>query len=86
MTTRFQSADHLLLNVPRTKLKLKGGRAFAAAAPNRPLKPLHIRKAPTSSPQRSALCRWLLFLLLNGILYTMWLLFLLLFILFSYLY
>ncbi|KAL3044519.1 hypothetical protein OYC64_012917 [Pagothenia borchgrevinki] len=44
----LRSADQLLLNVPRTKSKLRGGRCFSVAAPTlwNDL-PLHIRQAPT---------------------------------------
>ena len=47
-TRPLRSADQLLLNVPRTKSKLRGGRCFSVAAPTlwNDL-PLHIRQAST---------------------------------------
>ena len=42
------SSDQLLLAVPKTRLKLRGNRAFAVAAPKLWNElPLHVRQAPT---------------------------------------
>ena len=52
----LRSADQLLLNVPRTKSKLRGGRCFSVAAPTlwNDL-PLHIRQAATLPAFKSLL-------------------------------
>ena len=55
-TRPLRSADQLLLNVPRTKSKLRGGRCFSVAAPTLWNNlPLHIRQAATLSAFKSLL-------------------------------
>jgi len=52
----LRSADQLLLNVPRTKSKLRGGRCFSVAAPTLWNNlPLHIRQASILSAFKSLL-------------------------------
>ena len=47
-TRTLRSSEQLLLAVPKTKLKLRGNRAFSVAAPKLWNElPLHIRQAPT---------------------------------------
>ena len=55
-TRALRSADQLLLVVPKAKLKLRGNRAFAVAAPKLWNElPLHIRQSPTLQVFKSRL-------------------------------
>ncbi len=54
----LRSSDQQLLTVPRSRLKLKGDRAFSVAAPN--LLPVSIRSAPIISSFKSLLKTYLL--------------------------